>query len=146
MAITPHLCPLRTDGLAPVSKYWMYWSHTGVMGLVSLVAWRQHMVTLSPLFQWLARERNWVWTHGSVSHRAVNYVGSPFSREQWLCPSLFTASQKVDMRWLREIRMVWDHTRTERGMHVACWSGFSLHGVYRFESPRLSDMSIAYLR
>jgi hypothetical protein len=20
--------------------------------------------------------------------------------------------------------MVWDHTRTEHGMHVACWSGF----------------------
>jgi hypothetical protein len=27
-------------------------------------------------------------------------------------------------------------------MHVACWSGLSLQGVHRFESPRLSDMSI----
>jgi hypothetical protein len=25
--------------------------------------------------------------------------------------------------------------------YVACWSGFSLQGVYRFESPPLSDMS-----
>jgi hypothetical protein len=25
--------------------------------------------------------------------------------------------------------------------YVACWSGFPLQGVYRFESPRLSDMS-----
>jgi hypothetical protein len=24
---------------------------------------------------------------------------------------------------------------------VAFWSGFPLHGVHRFESPRLSDMS-----
>jgi hypothetical protein len=37
--------------------------------------------------------------------------------------------------------MVVDHTRTEREKRVACWSGFPLQGVHRFESPRLSDMS-----
>jgi hypothetical protein len=37
--------------------------------------------------------------------------------------------------------MVVDHTRTERGKRVACWPGFPLQGVHRFESPRLSDMS-----
>jgi hypothetical protein len=41
--------------------------------------------------------------------------------------------------------MVWDHTRTERGMHVACWSGFPLQDVHRFESPQLLDMSTACL-
>jgi hypothetical protein len=25
--------------------------------------------------------------------------------------------------------------------YVACWSGFLMQGVHRFESPRLSDMS-----
>jgi hypothetical protein len=25
--------------------------------------------------------------------------------------------------------------------YVACWSGFPLHGVHRFKSPRLLDMS-----
>jgi hypothetical protein len=25
--------------------------------------------------------------------------------------------------------------------YVTCWSGFPLHGVHRFELPRLSDMS-----
>jgi hypothetical protein len=25
--------------------------------------------------------------------------------------------------------------------YIACWSGFPLHGVHRFESSRLSDMS-----
>jgi hypothetical protein len=25
--------------------------------------------------------------------------------------------------------------------YMACWSGFPLQGVHRFESPRLSDMS-----
>jgi hypothetical protein len=40
-----------------------------------------------------------------------------------------------------EIRIVWDHTRTEHGICLACWLGFSMQGVYRLESPRLSDMS-----
>jgi hypothetical protein len=29
---SPRLCRLRTDGLAPASKYWTYWSHAGVYG------------------------------------------------------------------------------------------------------------------
>jgi hypothetical protein len=37
------------------------------------------------------------------------------------------------------------HTLGVRGLeceaYVVCWSGFSLQGVHRFESPRLSDMS-----
>jgi hypothetical protein len=37
--------------------------------------------------------------------------------------------------------MVWDHMRTEHGMHVVCWSGIPLQGVHQFKSPRLSDMS-----
>jgi hypothetical protein len=36
--------------------------------------------------------------------------------------------------------------RTESGKRVACLSGFTLEGVHRFESPGLSDMSIACLR
>jgi hypothetical protein len=41
--------------------------------------------------------------------------------------------------------MVDGHTWIERGKCVACWSGFPLQGVHRFESPRLSDMSTACL-
>jgi hypothetical protein len=37
------------------------------------------------------------------------------------------------------------HTLGKHGLewkaYVVCWSGFPLHGVHRFESPRLSDMS-----
>jgi hypothetical protein len=29
--VGPHLCQLRTDGLAPAIKYWTYWWHTGDM-------------------------------------------------------------------------------------------------------------------
>jgi hypothetical protein len=31
--------------------------------------------------------------------------------------------------------------RTERGKRVSYWSDFSLQGVHRFKSPRLSNMS-----
>jgi hypothetical protein len=41
--------------------------------------------------------------------------------------------------------MLWDHTRTERGIRVTCWSSFPLQGVHRFTSPRLSDMSTTCL-
>jgi hypothetical protein len=36
--------------------------------------------------------------------------------------------------WTREIHMVLDHTRIEHGKRVACWLGFPLHGIHRFES------------
>jgi hypothetical protein len=41
---SPRLCRLRTDRLAPASKYWMYRSHTGVMGPVS---WCSYITTWS---------------------------------------------------------------------------------------------------
>jgi hypothetical protein len=71
----------------------------------------------------------------------MDCVGSHFSQEQWLCPSLLVTLRKVAICGRREICMVEGHMWTERGKHVACWSGFLLHGVHRFKSPRLSDMS-----
>jgi hypothetical protein len=49
-----------------------------------------------------------------------------FSREQWLCPSLLMMARKVSICGPREIHMVLDHTWTERGKCVKCWSGFPL--------------------
>jgi hypothetical protein len=111
------------------------------MGPVSLVVYHQQSVPLPPLLQWLAWERNWVRTRGLVNRRAVDYVGSPFSREQWLCPSLLTTVRKVAICGPHEIRMVLDYTRTERETYVACWSDFPLQGIHRFELPRLPDMN-----
>jgi hypothetical protein len=82
---------------------------------------------------------------GSVSLVAGS-VSSPSSQRQWIYTNLLTTSWKVVMCWPCEIRMVWDHMRTEHGMHVARWSGFPLQGVHRFESPQLLDMSITCLR
>jgi hypothetical protein len=53
------------------------------MGLVNLVISHRQELGLRPLLHWLVRERSWVQTHGSVSRHAVDYVGSPFSQEQW---------------------------------------------------------------
>jgi hypothetical protein len=75
---SPRLCRLRTDGLTPVSKYWTYRSHAGDMSPVSLVACHRHKLCLSLLLHWLAWERNWVRTCGSVSQHAMDWVGSPF--------------------------------------------------------------------
>jgi hypothetical protein len=121
---SPHLCWLRTDGLAPMSKYWTYRSHASDMGLVSLVTGCQQKLVFSPLPHWLLWERSWVRTHESDGRRAVDCVESPSSQEQWIYTNLLMTSWKVAMHWLCEIRMVWDHTRTERGKHVSCWSGF----------------------
>jgi hypothetical protein len=46
----------------------MYRSHARVMGLVNRCS----------LLQRLLWERNWVWTHGPVSQRVVDWDESPF--------------------------------------------------------------------
>jgi hypothetical protein len=115
------------------------------MSPVSLVAAVNRCLALPPLLQCLARERDWVRTRGSISRRAVDYVGSPFSQEQLPFSTLLTTTWNVTICGPREIHMVEGHMRTEREKCVVCCSGFSLHGVHQFESPRLSDMSTACL-
>jgi hypothetical protein len=102
------LSRLRTDGLAPASKYWMYRSYVGVYrpnkpsSRLSIDVW------LSLLLHWLAWERNRVRTRGSVSQRAVDYVGSPFSWEQWLCPTMSTTHE--GLVYVDHVRYVWSWT------------------------------------
>jgi hypothetical protein len=60
----------------------MYRLHAGDMGPINLVVGHRQELDLRPLLHWLTWERSWVWTRGSVSQRAVDIVGSPFSREQ----------------------------------------------------------------
>jgi hypothetical protein len=85
-----YLCRIRTDGLASTSKYWMYWSHVGVMGPVK---WCSQTATdawlCSHCFNdWLGRETGWgpvnrsadgLWIMSGASFsKAVallNYVG-----------------------------------------------------------------------
>jgi hypothetical protein len=46
---SPRLCRLRTDGLAPTSKYGTYRSHAGDMGPGSLVTYHRQKLDLSLL-------------------------------------------------------------------------------------------------
>jgi hypothetical protein len=73
----------------------MYRSHAGDMGLVSLVAYHRQILSFVPTSSRLAQERNWAWTHGSVSQRAVDYVGSPFSLEEWPCSTLSIIRERL---------------------------------------------------
>jgi hypothetical protein len=143
---SPRLCRLRTDGLAPMSKYWTYRSHDDVMGPISLVAGCQQKLVFSSLPHWLLWERSWVRTHGSNDRRAVDYVGSPSSQGQWICINLLTTLWQAAIHWPHEISMVNDHTWTEHEKCVACWSDFPMQDVHWFESLRLSDVSITCLR
>jgi hypothetical protein len=73
--------------------------------------------------------------------RAVDCVGSPFSREQWACSTLLMTHERLPrMGTARRKRTSGVHGLV-REAYVTCWSGFFLQGVHRFESPRLSDMS-----
>jgi hypothetical protein len=64
---------------------------------INLVVGHRQELGLRPLLHWLARERSWVWTHGSVNLHAVDCVGSPFSREQWDLSKYVSVSQNVAM-------------------------------------------------
>jgi hypothetical protein len=73
---------------------------------------------LSLLFQWLCWERNWGRSRGPLSQ------AERWSREEWYMSNNVDDSRKVAICRPRVICMVEGHTRTERGKHVVCWSGF----------------------
>jgi hypothetical protein len=77
-----------------------------------------------PTAFWLLWKRSWVRTHGSDGRRVVDCVGSPSSRVQWIYLNLLTTVWKVVICRPCEIRMVIDHTRTERGKRVTYWLSF----------------------
>jgi hypothetical protein len=67
------------------------------MGPVNLVVGHRQELGLCSLLHWLAQERIWVRTRGSVRQCAVDCVRSPFSREQWDLSKSVSVSQKVAM-------------------------------------------------
>jgi hypothetical protein len=78
------------------------------------------------LFDWLAWERNWVRTRRSVSRRAVDCVGSPFSWEQWLCPTPSVIQERLPSNGSAR----WNRMPSVRGLaweaYVLFWSGFPM--------------------
>jgi Cft2 family RNA processing exonuclease len=82
-------------------------------------------VCLSSLLHWLAQERNWVRTYGSVSRCAVDYVGSPFSEEQWLCPTLSMTRERLPRTGTARRKRMSSVHGLEWKAYVSCWLGFS---------------------
>jgi hypothetical protein len=111
------------------------------MGLVNLVVSHRRELDLRPLLHWLARERSWVRTHGSVSRHAVDCVGSPFSQEQCDLSKSVGVPRKVATYGDRPQEAYAGHTWTGMGSVHVVLVGFPLQGVHRFELPQLSDMS-----
>jgi hypothetical protein len=66
-----------------------------IVGPVNQVVGWQQKLDFSPMLHWLLWERSWVQTHGSVSRCAVDCIGSPSCREQWICSNLLTIARKV---------------------------------------------------
>jgi hypothetical protein len=119
---SPRLCRLRTDSLALANKYWTYQSRAGDVGPVSLVAWCQQKLVFSPLLLGCSRrEAGYEPADRSVG---VLWVGSGALLLESSGSALLMTTWNVAIHWPHEIRMVWDHTLTERGMRVAYWLGF----------------------
>jgi hypothetical protein len=137
--VAPHVS-VKDRWVGHVSKYWTYRSHADDMGPVSLVLYHQQELVLSTLLQWLCWERNWDGSRGPLSW-VERWSWEHFFSEAVHPSNPVEDSWKVDIHGPHEVRMVESHTWTEREKHVACWSGFPLQGVHRFESSRLLDIS-----
>jgi hypothetical protein len=137
---SPHLYRLRTDGLAPASKYWTYQSHAGDMDLVSQVACYQQKSGLSLLVHWLAWERNWVRKLRSAGMLWI-VSGAFFLRSSGIHPNPSMTHERLPRMGTAHRKRTPDVRGLTWKTYVSYWSGFLLQGVYQFESPRLSDMS-----
>jgi hypothetical protein len=112
----PRLCRLRTDGLAPISKYWMYWSHAVVMGPISRLAGHQQMICFTPSASSAGRGEKWCDTHELLS-QARGCIGSTCSSEvEDLSNSVDDYAKSCHVRGLlaRSIRVAYMDWRGKR--------------------------------
>jgi hypothetical protein len=138
---SPRLCRLRTDGLAPREQVlnvlitcWRYGPSKSMYPI------HQQMLGLSALLQWLCWERNW------DRSRRPHSRAERGSREHFFSGAVHP-SNSVDS--VPKVAMYGDCPQEAYEWHM--WTGvesvrvvcirFSLQGVHRFESLRLSNMS-----
>jgi hypothetical protein len=138
---SPRLCRLSTVRLAPVSKYWTYRLHAGDMGPVSLVVSCPQELTFPHCSLAIVGEKlgtdpriGWPSCYGLCREPFFLGVVDLFKSVDdymkgcymWTTWDMYGRGPYTDWVW----KMC--------GVLV----GFPLQGVHRFESPRLSDMSI----
>jgi hypothetical protein len=103
----PRLYRLRTDGLALVSKYWMYRSHTSVYGPSKPSSHRQQMLGFAPTAS-LVGSGEKLGTDPRNGQPACYWLcRSHFSREQWPYSTLLMTTWKVVICGPREIVRSW---------------------------------------
>jgi hypothetical protein len=154
---SPRLCLLRTDGLTLMSKYWMYQSHAGDMGPISIVSkywmYQSHAGDMSPVSLVACCRQMFGFLHCFIGwlRRETGYGRTDRSAGVlWIVSgALFLGSSDSVQRCRRLTEgcyalTAWD--TYDLGPYVdwawkACWSGFPVQDVHQFESPWLSDMS-----
>jgi hypothetical protein len=103
---SPHLCQLRTDGLAPVSKYWTYRSHAGVYGPSKSSSWLTTGAWLTPTASlvWLRRE-----TGNGLAGRLAGLLwivlGALFLKSSGIRPNLLESHE--GLLYVDHVRYVW---------------------------------------
>jgi hypothetical protein len=124
-----HLCWIRIDRSAFVSKYWTYWSHTGDISSVNwCILFVNRCLTFSTTSMAVyGRGTEWGLTNLSADVLWIR-TGAFFSQEQWLYPTLLDQCERLSCTACRE------HVR------VVCII-FLLYDVHRFKSLWLSDIS-----
>jgi hypothetical protein len=75
----------------------------------------------------------------SVGLRVMS--GAPSLGSSRVRPTLLMVSEILPRTWTARMKRMCGIRALARKAYVSCVSGFLLHGVHRFESPRLSDMS-----
>jgi hypothetical protein len=135
----PRLCRLRTVRLAPASKYWTYRSHVGDMCPVS---WCRCVTIgskpLSPTPGLSHGRRNEVTQDDGWANLSLVAKTSSGCRA---CFDFVGASERLSRTRTACKKCTPGVHGLEWEAYVACWSGFPLHSVHRFESPWLSDIS-----
>jgi hypothetical protein len=79
---------------------------------------------------------------GPADHSAGLGVvsGALFLRSSRVRPTLLVACERLPRTGTAHMKRTPGVCGLAWEAYVSCWSGFRLHGVHRFESPRLLDM------
>jgi hypothetical protein len=103
--------------------------------LTSTGAWLKHTASMAVLEKKLRRVPQTTQSGWGVESGALFLEsGVSVHRYWWLY-------ERLPHTWTAHRKCTWGVRGLARKAYVSCWSGFSLHGVHRFESLRLSDVS-----
>jgi hypothetical protein len=139
---SPCLCRLRTEGLVPMSKYWLYRSDAGVYEPSKPSSWLPTDAWLCPhcFIFWLTRETRYRPVDRPAGALWI-VSGALFLRSSGPSQLCWRWCKRLPRSWTVCRKRTWGIRGLAREAHVSCWLGFLLLGVHQFKSPWLSDMS-----